>query len=159
MVERIRIHQTPRRIRISDPTPVDNLPTVTVERIQRFGEAGPGRPRGSRNLLPQQVAKYVLQAMDELGNDGVGSQGIVGFVKSVFEKFPAGALPLLHKMVPHVIEASVTEESSVTHQHDHVHRVDPEQLSRLSTDELARLYGEAVRAPVGGVAQSRRATH
>lgn len=150
VVERVRI--TPlERVRIT------NLPAVAEPRVQKFGEAGPGRPLGSRNLMPQRVARLVLESLDQLGNDGKGEGGVMGYLRKLFWDYPQFAASMLHKMVPAQVQALVVEESTV--EHTHTHRVDPDQLARLTTDELAGLYRAAVQAPVGGVEEPRGTAH
>jgi hypothetical protein len=154
MTDRVRIREPLQRVRLRDPLPA--VVEIIEPRQQRFGEAGPGRPCGSRNLAPARVAKLVLDAMNDLGSDSKGEGGINGYLRHLLWNYPQFAGAMLHKMVPAQLSARVIEETSgtVQHQHEHVHRVDAEQLAHLSTDELARLHDEALRAPAASFQQS-----
>ena len=64
------------------------------------GSRGPGRPKGSPNKTTKILKDAILQAADEVGLDGKGKGGLVGYCKMVAVASPQAFCGLLGKVLP-----------------------------------------------------------
>lgn len=76
-----------------------------------FAQKGGGRPPGTKNKIPYKVQNIVLQAIEELGEDGRGKNGAVGYLKAVARRHPEAYLRLIEKLIP--AQAKLDVEGSV----------------------------------------------
>ena len=85
--------------------------TANVVKKSKFGNLpgpGPGRPKGVRNKAHVALKEAVLQAAEEVGWDGTGKGGLVGFLKRMIETDLKAFASLLGKLIPTNIVADIT---------------------------------------------------
>ena len=68
---------------------------------------GAGRPVGSKDKIGTDLKKAILEAAAELGRDGQGAEGLVGYLKMLGAQYPQTYASLLHRMIPLQMSADV----------------------------------------------------
>ena len=83
-----------------------------TEQGPRFLPGNPGgdRHKGSKNRIPLLVREAVVIAADELGSDGQGREGLVGWLKNLARRHPTTFAQLLGRLIPMEVAASLTVE-------------------------------------------------
>lgn len=66
---------------------------------QNRGNAGKGRPKGSKNKTTALLKDAILKAAEQAGND-VGSEGLVSYLQHQAKVSPAAFMGLLGKVLP-----------------------------------------------------------
>jgi hypothetical protein len=61
---------------------------------------GPGRPPGAQNKLTKTLKEAILQAAEDVGYDGEGDEGLVGYLKKVAKEDVKAFSSLLGKVLP-----------------------------------------------------------
>jgi hypothetical protein len=62
--------------------------------------AGMGRPKGTLNKTTRALKEAILLAAEEVGEDGIGKDGTVGYLKHLAMKEPVSFASLLGKVLP-----------------------------------------------------------
>src|SRR6266404_1843607 len=68
--------------------------------VARGERRGRGRPKGSRNVLTRVISDAILVAAEQVGEDGKGKGGLVGYLKRVAKKDPKAFCSLLGRVLP-----------------------------------------------------------
>jgi hypothetical protein len=89
--------------------------------------AGPGRPKGVPNKTTTQLKEAILGAATDVGEDGEGKKGLVGYLTTLAKAEPKAFASLLGKVLP----LQVTGEGGDAIKTDNVWRV---ELVRANTD-------------------------
>lgn len=69
------------------------------------GNAGKGRPKGSRNKTTALLKDAILKAAENAGNK-VGQQGLISYLEQQAEENPGPFMSLLGKVLPMQVEGS-----------------------------------------------------
>jgi hypothetical protein len=77
--------------------------------VARGERRGRGRPKGSRNVLTRVISDAILEAAEQVGEDGKGKGGLVGYLKRVAKKDPKVFCSLLGRVLPLQKEANMSE--------------------------------------------------
>ena len=64
------------------------------------GKPGPGRPKGMVNKTTKALKEAILQAAEDVGEDGNGEGGTVGYLRRLAQKEPSSFATLLGKVLP-----------------------------------------------------------
>jgi hypothetical protein len=75
--------------------------------------AGPGRPAGSKNLIPRKITDSFIEAIERLGSDGCGKDGATGFFMRACSEQPAAALAFASRLLPRHVQTSVDPQSAL----------------------------------------------
>jgi hypothetical protein len=67
---------------------------------ERFGGPGPGRPKGLPNKTTTILKEAVLIAAENVGNDGAGKGGLVGYLQHVAATNVPAFTSLLGRVLP-----------------------------------------------------------
>ena len=67
-------------------------------KVARGEKRGRGRPKGSRNVLTRVISDAILLAAEQVGEDGKGKGGLVGYLKRVAKKDQKAFCPLLGRV-------------------------------------------------------------
>lgn len=62
--------------------------------------AGPGRPKGIPNKTTTQLKEAILQAAEDVGQNGEGEDGLVGYLRLLARAEPKAFAGLLGKVLP-----------------------------------------------------------
>jgi len=62
--------------------------------------AGKGRPKGSVNKTTSMLKEAILGAATEVGSDGAGKDGLMGYCVFLAKNEPKAFAPLLGKVLP-----------------------------------------------------------
>jgi hypothetical protein len=65
-----------------------------------------GRTKGAQNKITRILKEAIPEALERLGSDGQGKDGLVGWLMQVATKEPAAYLRLLDKLLPHQINGA-----------------------------------------------------
>jgi hypothetical protein len=68
--------------------------------VIRGERRGRGRPKGSRNALTRAISDAIIVAAEQVGEDGKGKGGLVGYLKRVAKKDHRAFCPLLGRALP-----------------------------------------------------------
>lgn len=82
------------------------------------GTPGPGRPKGSANKTTALLKDAILMAAEEVGEDGAGKDGLVGYLRQVAKEDVKAFSGLLGKVLPLTINAQIDVEHSTKEQRD-----------------------------------------
>ena len=74
-----------------------------------------GRKAGVPNKIPPLLKVAVLEAASQLGFDGMGKDGLVGYLKRAAVYYPESFIPLLGRLVRLQAGASVDVPEKVTY--------------------------------------------
>src|SRR5262245_21240557 len=66
----------------------------------------PGRPPGHGNLILRKITSSYMEAIERLGSDGKGTDGVVGYFMTACAQQPAAALAFSSRLVPLRIQTS-----------------------------------------------------
>ena len=69
-------------------------------KVARGEKRGRGRPKGARNVLTRVISDAILLAAEQVGEDGKGKGGLVGYLKRVAKKDQKAFCPLLGRVLP-----------------------------------------------------------
>jgi hypothetical protein len=72
-----------------------------------------GRKPGSQNRVPTMLKDAILIAAKELGADGKGMNGLIGWLKKMARLYPEAYLQLVARVLP--LQVQTTTEVSITH--------------------------------------------
>ena len=72
---------------------------------------GPGRPKGAVGKVVRDLKVGCLEAAANLGRDGRGENGLVGYLEWLGAQHPRAFAGLLAKLLPHTIAADVSTTS------------------------------------------------
>lgn len=84
---------------------------------EKGGRVG-GRTKGAQNKITRILKEALPEALERLGSDGQGKDGLVGWLMQVATKEPVAYLRLLDKLLPHQINGasvSVTATNTTTY--------------------------------------------
>jgi hypothetical protein len=114
----------PKRQRVRDPIDDadDDLPRrqyghgessslSTYERNILLPRSGAGRPKGSTNLIPRKVTESFMEAVERLGSDGNGKDGMTGFFMRACAEQPAAALTFASRLLPRQVHTTPDPQS------------------------------------------------
>lgn len=74
---------------------------VALEQPEYFaGRAGPGRGKGTPNKTTRILREAVILAAEQMGRDGKGKEGLVGYLKKLADKHPDLFVGLLGRVLP-----------------------------------------------------------
>lgn len=59
-----------------------------------------GRQKGVTNKIPRGIKEAIALAMEELGRDGEGKEGTVGFFKNLWAEYPELFVRLVERILP-----------------------------------------------------------
>ena len=79
-----------------------------------FAKGNPGRPKGVATKALNDIRKLILEAADEVGEDGAGKDGAKGYLKMLATEHPPVFAQLLVKTMPNRMEAVVESNTHVT---------------------------------------------
>jgi hypothetical protein len=89
-------------------------PKIDMRKFNGLNRMGPdakpngaGRPVGSKDKIGTDLKKAILEAAAELGRDGQGAEGLVGYLKMLGANYPQTYASLLHRMIPLQMSADV----------------------------------------------------
>ena len=89
-------------------------PKIDMRKFNGLNRMGPdakpngaGRPVGSKDKIGTDLKKAILEAAAELGRDGQGAEGLVGYLKMLGADYPQTYASLLHRMLPLQMSADV----------------------------------------------------
>jgi len=74
---------------------------------------GAGRPKGSGNLVPRKITDSFLEAVERLGSDGDGKDGMVGYFMRACAEQPAAALTFASRLIPRRVQTSTDPDSAL----------------------------------------------
>lgn len=66
----------------------------------QFGKGNPGKPKGATNKTTQALKEAILKAAEDVGEDGTGKGGTVGYLTSLAKTEPKAFAGLLGKVLP-----------------------------------------------------------
>jgi hypothetical protein len=72
---------------------------------EKGGRVG-GRTKGAQNKITRILKEALPEALERLGSDGQGKDGLVGWLMQVATKEPVAYLRLLDKLLPHQINGA-----------------------------------------------------
>ena len=84
-------------------------------KLRNGNQIGPGRQPGSKNKVPMMLRDAILVAARELGADGKGKDGLVGYLKKIARKNPVAYITLLRAVLPLTVRAEVNIDETVTY--------------------------------------------
>jgi hypothetical protein len=58
-----------------------------------------GRQAGVRNKTTREMMEAIMDALEVVGSDGAGKDGVVGYMKMIAEKNPRALLPLIGRVM------------------------------------------------------------
>jgi hypothetical protein len=88
-------------------------PTSNLKTENGFVVRGPGRPPGHGNLVPRKITSSFMEAIERLGSDGKGTDGVVGYFMTACAQQPAAALAFASRLVPRRIQTSTDPDSAL----------------------------------------------
>lgn len=66
----------------------------------QFGAGNPGKPRGAVNKTTAALKEAILRAAEDVGEDGEGKAGTVGYLRTLARSEPKAFASLLGKVLP-----------------------------------------------------------
>jgi hypothetical protein len=103
----------------------EHVPVVLDEngKVQRKPRSGPekgharwgGRTKGTANKTNKQMRDLILEAAADVGEDGEGKDGVLGFLRDCARHERVAYLNALVKLVPHQLVARVNTTLTVEH--------------------------------------------
>lgn len=91
-----------------------------------------GRPSGAQNKTTKLLKDLVMQAAEQVGEDGAGKDGLLGYLKNLAVKKPELFVPLLAKILP--IQLNVKAQAAVV-------VISPD----MTMEQAERAYSETLR--------------
>lgn len=76
-------------------------------------ERGPGRPVGSRNRTTRILKEAVLLAAEQVGENGRGRGGLVGYLRKIARTEPRAFCALLQRVLPMQVTAKIDIDSAL----------------------------------------------
>ena len=123
------------------------LPVINprpARRLSAFKEhprPGPGRAKGSKNKIPYDLKRDLVEAAAEVGFDGEGDQGLKGYLKYLAIRHPKAFSHMLGKVLP----LQITSDAPIGGQTLSVNIISVPTDTYLSAEDMARMRGEPMR--------------
>lgn len=99
------------------------------------GWKGTGRPKGVPNKVTQNLKHAIMQAANEIGEDGLGKGKLVGFLKRLEDRHPPSFARLLAMLLPLHIRGEMGDKP-----------VGQIEAGKTSVQDAVALYLETLRA-------------
>ena len=98
MAERVRVNiEEPSKPKRTVLSPNGNKLTPMEPKRKKTG----GRQKGTRNKVTVMLKAGIMTAMEELGQDLKGKDGVVGFLKRMAIRKPEQFMRLVEKLLPY----------------------------------------------------------
>jgi hypothetical protein len=69
-----------------------------------------GRKTGTKNKKPRRLAEAILGASDQVGADGKGKDGLLGYLRTLAKEDPKGFISLLRPLIPSNMKSDFENE-------------------------------------------------
>ena len=121
---------------VINPRPAKRLPY-----FKEHPTPGPGRGKGTRNKIPYDLKRDLVEAAAEVGFDGEGTQGLRGYLKFLAVRHPKAFSHMLGKVLP----LQITSDAPIGSQTLSVNIISVPTDTYLSAEDMARMRGEPMR--------------
>ena len=79
-------------------------------KVEEGNKRGRGRPPGAQNYYTRQVKEAILEAANQLGEDGEGYDGLVGYMRFLGRSEPKTFAMLLRAVMPTQVDIKTVEQ-------------------------------------------------
>jgi hypothetical protein len=104
-----------KRVRLDDKRTEkidgDNGERILTKVKSNLPGRGPGRPPGSRNMIPRKISDAAILGFERHGSDGQGADGLSGFFYHLACNDLKAAAMIAARLMPQRVEASVDPQS------------------------------------------------